>query len=238
MSKASESALEIAVFDEDSSFARGLCAMLTTEGYCCRAYSSFVASELAVQALDVVVLDLGAPRFARLEVIRHIRSLSEVPILVVTADHRERDKVVALDLGADDYLTKPIAPGEFLARVRVALRHSGARGPVGAQVALGDLHINLERREVSLRAVRLALTPTDYKLIALLARNVGRVVSHARLLQAGWGPNAHDPHYLRVYMARLRRKLDPERSGSRFIVTEPGVGYRLSEQASSQRGKT
>jgi two-component system KDP operon response regulator KdpE len=231
------SIVTIAVFDEDPQFTSSVCAVLTAEGYRCRAYPSFVQPEFDVHALEVVVLDLEASELGRLEAIRRIRRSSEVPILVVTADSREENKVLALDAGADDYLTKPIAPGEFLARVRVALRHSRARGPSGAQVALGDLHIDLVRREVTLGAGRLALTPTDYKLIALLARNVGRVVSHARLLHAGWGPNVHDPHYLRVYMARLRRKLDPDRSGLRFIVTEPGIGYRLTEQPVS-RGKT
>ncbi|MES1173538.1 MAG: response regulator transcription factor [Myxococcales bacterium] len=228
-----ESNAKIAVFDEDPQFARSVCAVLAAEGHCCQTYPSFVGSEFDASAVEVVVLDLGDSEPGRLEAIRCIRKSSEVPIVVVTAGRREEDKVLALDVGADDYLIKPLAPGEFLARIRVALRHGRARSPTGAQVQLGDLRIDLVRREVTLRAGRLALTPTDYKLIALLARNLGRVVSHARLLHAGWGPNAHDPHYLRVYMARLRRKLDPDRSGSRFIVTEPGIGYRLSEQAGS-----
>jgi two-component system KDP operon response regulator KdpE len=174
-----------------------------------------------------------------LNAIRRIRSASDIPIVVVTERADEQDKISALDAGADDYLTRPLGAGEFLARMRVALRHGRARrGPHGGQLAIRDLRIDLMKREVSLRGLRLALTPTDYKLLSLLARNVGRVVSHEQLLQEAWGPNAHDPHYLRVYMARLRRKLDPERAGTRYIVTEAGVGYRLvaEEKMQAERG--
>ena len=226
----------LAIFDEDPEFASNLCLMLTAEGYRCRSFSRFSESELALDARDAkaIVLDLAATELDRVEAIRCIRAESDVPILVVTADSREREKVRALDAGADDYLTKPLAAGEFLARVRLALRHGDAcRGSSGKLIEVGDLRIELVSREVTLCGLRLALTPTDYKLLALLARNQGRVVLHEQLLREAWGPNARDPHYLRVYMARLRRKLDPARVGLRFIVTEPGVGYRLSAQLGS-----
>jgi two-component system KDP operon response regulator KdpE len=220
----------LVIIDEDRQFARWLRTTLERADYRCLEFSSYPEAAVAVEAqhATAVVLDLAAFELDRLGVIRSIRSASDVPILVVTERAQERDKVSALDAGADDYLTKPIAAGEFLARVRVALRHGRVRrGPRGGRVQVDQLSIDLLRRDVSLRGVRLALTPTDYKLLALLARNVGRVVPHEQLLHEAWGPNVRDPHYLRVYMARLRRKLDPERAGVRYIVTEAGVGYRL-----------
>ena len=220
----------LVIIDEDARFSRWLCTTLEAEGYRCLEFRIYPESEPSLDAggVDAVVLDLAARKLDRLGAIRDIRRTSDVPILVVTERASERDKVSALDAGADDYLLKPLAAGEFFARLRVALRHGKARrGPSDGQVLVGGLHVDLLSRQVSLHAVRLALTPTDYKLLALLARNVGRVVPHQKLLREGWGPNVRDPHYLRVYMARLRRKLDPERSGVRYIVTEAGVGYRL-----------
>ena len=236
--ESSELGSVLAIFDEHPQFASSLCAMLAAEGYVCRAFSCFTESALEreIPSVQAVILDLAAPGLGRLEAIRRIRAASEVPIVVVTADDRERDKVRALDAGADDYLTKPLAAGEFLARVRLALRHGRARsGKRGKPIEVGALRIELEQREVTLGGQRLALTPTDYKLLSLLARNLGSVVPHARLLHEAWGPNARDPHYLRVYMARLRRKLDPGRQGVRFILTEPGVGYRLAERLTPSR---
>lgn len=233
---ASESGPAIAIFDEDSQFASGVGALLATAGFRCLAFPRFTVSAMArqISGVKAVFLDLAGSDLGRLEAIRHIRGASDVPIVVVTADDLERDKVRALDAGADDYLTKPIMPGEFMARVRLALRHGQERsGRKAATVELGELRIDLVRREASLSGERLALTPTDYRLLALLSRNQGRVVTRERLLHDGWGPKARDPHYLRVYMARLRRKLDPAREGTRYIVTEPGVGYRLTASLSA-----
>ena len=229
----------LAVVDEDEQFTRGLCAMLAGEGYRCLVFARYSATELDLNSLGVqaVLLDLASADRAQVAAIRRIREASDVPILVVTSHADEQDKVCALDAGADDYLTKPLALGEFLARVRVALRHGRARrGAYRGQVDVGELRIELLRREATLRGEQLLLTPTDYKLLALLARNLGRIVPHGQLLREAWGPNVKDPHYLRVYMARLRRKLDPERSGLRYIMTAPGVGYRLSAQPEPPRG--
>jgi two-component system KDP operon response regulator KdpE len=225
-----EPAPRVAIIDEDARFARYLCATLQAAGYKCAVFSSFSAIAGPIEQLgaQAVLLDLAAPELKRLEAIARIRAVSVVPILVLSARADEADKVSALDAGADDYLTKPVASGELLARLRVAERHGRARRhSSGERVTSGDLTVDLLTREVSVGGTRLSLTPTDYKLLALLARNIGRVVPREQLLQEGWGPQAHDPHYLRVYMARLRRKLDPRRAGVRFITTETGIGYRL-----------
>jgi len=220
----------VAIVDEDSLSRAWLRATLEGAGYRAESFASYADFQprFGECGAEAVLLDLAAPELARLDAIDSIRKLSELPIVVVTANAAERDKVSALDAGADDYLLKPLTAGEFLARVRVALRHGRARRlPHGGRIEIDALSIDLVTREVTLAGARLSLTPTDYKLLALLARNLERVVPHRQLLQEAWGPNARDPHYLRVYMARLRRKLDPERLGMRYIVTEAGVGYRL-----------
>ncbi len=220
----------LAIIDEDPRFTRALCATLSAGGYRCATFARYPARGLQIEDLGIqaILLDLSALGHDRVAVIRAIRNTSQVPILIVTTSTTEHDKISALDAGADDYLTKPLASGEFLARVRVALRHGRARRHSrGEQVRVGELHIHLLTRTVTLRGSLLALTPTDYRLLALLARNLGRVVAREQLLIEGWGPHAQDLHYLRVYMARLRRKLDPDRTGVQFIATEAGIGYRL-----------
>ena len=220
----------LAIIGTDAGAAHWLHSTLEAADYRCLSFATHDDCERQIDALDIkaVLLDDAGPTATRIQAIRGIRSVSDVPVLIVTECAEERDKVDSLDAGADDYLTKPVAAGEFLARVRVALRHGRARGrALGGRVRVGDLSLDLLAREVTLAGVRLALTPTDYKLLTLLARNQGRVVTHRQLLQEAWGPNARDPHYLRVYMARLRRKLDPQRSSVQFITTEAGIGYRL-----------
>jgi two-component system KDP operon response regulator KdpE len=180
---------------------------------------------------EVVLLDLGLPDLDGLEVTREIRRYAQTPIIVISARGKEQDKVTALDLGADDYLTKPFGVSELLARIRVALRHSTLPGG-GAEPVFqaGEVRVDLARRQVFLGDQEAHLTPTEYKLLATLIRHAGRVVTHRQLLQEVWGANYGDQtHYLRVYMAQLRHKLEPDPTRPRLLTTEPGVGYRLRE---------
>jgi two-component system, OmpR family, KDP operon response regulator KdpE len=180
---------------------------------------------------DVILLDLGLPDGDGLEVTREIRRSARMPIIVLSARGREQDKVAALDLGADDYLTKPFGVSELLARIRVALRHSLPDATADQPVfRTGELRVDLVRREVFRGDERAHLTPTEYKLLSALIRHAGRVVTHRQLLQEVWGANyADQTHYLRVYMAQLRHKLERDPTRPRLLTTEPGVGYRLRD---------
>jgi two-component system KDP operon response regulator KdpE len=187
--------------------------------------------QAAARQPDVVVLDLGLPDIDGLEVIRRLREWTAVPIIVLSARGQERDKIAALDAGADDYVAKPFAVGELLARLRVALRHAARRSsePEDAVFRQGDLRVDLARRRVFIGEQEVRLTRTEYRLLATLVRYAGRVLTHRQLLQEVWGPSHLDQsHYLRVYMAQLRRKLEADPARPRFMLTEPGVGYRLA----------
>jgi two-component system KDP operon response regulator KdpE len=178
---------------------------------------------------DLILLDLGLPDGDGLEVARQIRRTSRTPIIVLSARGQEHDKVTALDLGADDYLTKPFGVQELLARVRVALRHGSLpQGSPGAVFESGELRVDLERRLVYRQGGEVHLTPTEYRLLAMLVRSAGKVLTHRQLLQGVWGDNYEgQTHYLRVYMAQLRQKLERDSARPVFLLTEPGVGYRL-----------
>jgi len=181
---------------------------------------------------EVILLDLGLPDRDGLEVTRELRRSTSAPIIIISARGQELDKVTALDLGADDYLTKPFSEGELLARIRVALRHA-ALPPGGATETVfetGEITVDLVRRVVLRDGEEVHLTPTEYKLLTTLIRNAGRVVTHGQLLKEVWGANYRDQtHYLRVYMAQLRHKLEKDPARPRFLTTEPGVGYRLRD---------
>jgi two-component system KDP operon response regulator KdpE len=186
-------------------------------------------SQAATRNPDVVLLDLGLPDLDGVEVTRRLREWSRTPIVVISARGEEGDKIAALDAGADDYLTKPFAVGELLARIRVALRHreQGLEQPAEA-VTLGEVRIDLARRQVWRGEDEVRLTPTEFKLLATLVRHAGRVMTHRMLLKDAWGPPyASQTQYLRVYMGQLRRKLEADPARPRYLVTEPGVGYRL-----------
>jgi two-component system, OmpR family, KDP operon response regulator KdpE len=179
---------------------------------------------------DIVLLDLGLPDVDGLEVTRRIREWSRVPIIVLSARGQESDKVAALDAGADDYVTKPFAVGELLARMRVALRHAlqADGGPEEPVFEIGDLRVDLAERRVQMAGTEIHLTPTEYKLLAVLARHAGRVITHRQLLKEVWGVNAiQHTHYLRVYMTQLRHKLERDPARPQYLQTELGVGYRL-----------
>ncbi|MEW5935355.1 MAG: response regulator [Bacillota bacterium] len=176
---------------------------------------------------DLVVLDLGLPDIDGLEVIRRLREWSAVPIIVLSVRERESEKIAALDAGADDYVTKPFGLGELLARMRAALRRAaGSRDE--PLVRAGGLTVDLAHRTVTVDGREVKLTPTEYEILKHLAMNPGRVLTHRQLLRAIWGPGyEEETHYLRVYVSQLRRKVEPDPARPRYIVTEPGVGYRL-----------
>ena len=188
----------------------------------------------AVGQPDLVILDLGLPDIDGLEVTRRLRDWSAVPIIVISARGKELDKVAALDVGADDYLTKPFGVGELLARVRVALRHAArADNSTGEPVfEVGGLLVDLARREVKVDGAQIHLTPNEFRLLAILVKNAGMVMTHRQLLREVWGPGSGDEtHYVRVYMNQLRQKIEPDPSRPKYLLTETGVGYRLAAEA-------
>ena len=187
------------------------------------------------QPPDLIILDLGLPDMDGVEIIDQVRQWSQLPIIILSARDQERDKIDALDRGADDYLTKPFGVGELLARLRVALRHR-ARSVVGEDrtdtlFESGDLRVDLERRQVTVAGIEVHLTPIEYRLLATLIAHAGKVLTHRMLLREVWGPgHAEEVHQLRVHMANLRRKIEVEPAQPRYILTEQGVGYRLAEE--------
>jgi two-component system KDP operon response regulator KdpE len=178
---------------------------------------------------DLILLDLGLPDLEGNEVIRQIREWTATPIIVLSARDQEQAKVAALDLGADDYITKPFGVNELLARVRTALRHVARTDDNGESVFLLDnLKVDLGRRQVFVSGKEVHLTPIEYKLLTTLIRYAGKVLTHRQLLKEVWGPlHVDEGHYLRVYMRQLRNKLERNPAQPRYLVTELGVGYRL-----------
>ncbi len=178
---------------------------------------------------ELVLLDLGLPDADGLEVVKTLRGWSKVPVIVLSARGREADKVEALDLGADDYLTKPFGVSELLARIRVALRHAGpaAESPI---FRFGSLELDASKRVVTLAGAEVHLTPLEYRLLALLATHAGKVLTHRQILKEVWGPGHESQvHTLRVFMGALRKKIEAEPARPKLLITEPGVGYRLRE---------
>lgn len=187
-------------------------------------------AQAALAKPDLVVLDLGLPDMDGKDVLAELREWSQVPVLVLSVRASEGEKVLALDGGANDYVTKPFAIQEFLARVRVLLRQAGAGEPEAARIASGPLCVDFAYRRVTLDDVEVALTRKEYAVLAMLARHIGRVVTQQQLLKDIWGPtHVEDSHYLRVVVGHLRQKLGDDPAAPRFIVTEAGVGYRLLE---------
>ncbi len=176
---------------------------------------------------DIVLLDLGLPDMDGKEVIRRIRARTTVPIIVISARHQESEKIAALDVGADDYIDKPFALGELLARIRVALRRHKRQATRPTGFESNELVIDFATREVRLRGEVLKLSPKEYNLLVTLAESSGQVVTQRRLLAAGWGRSDTDTQYLRTYIGLLRQKVEINPSDPQIIQTEPGVGYRL-----------
>ena len=225
-------ALVVLVIEDEAPIRRFLRASLDTQGY--RLIEAATGEdglrEAGTRQPDVVLLDLGLPDLDGLEVIRRLREWTAVPIIVLSARGQERDKVAALDAGADDYLSKPFGVGELLARLRVVQRHAArlSRDSTDPLFRAGELTVDLGSRGVRVRDREVRLSPIEYRLLATLVRHAGRVMTHRQLLQEVWGPGYTDQtEYVRVYMKHLRHKLEADPARPRLLLTEPGVGYRL-----------
>jgi Response regulators consisting of a CheY-like receiver domain and a winged-helix DNA-binding domain len=183
---------------------------------------------------DLILLDLGLPDMDGIEVLRNIRTWSSIPIIVVSARGHEREKVEALDLGADDYITKPFGTSELLARIRTAVRHNQKTRedshPDFDKITIGNLLVDYEKRIVKVDDKEVHLTPIEYKIIVLLSKNVGKVLTHDYLIKEIWGPYVNENQTLRVNMANIRRKLEANPAEPRYILTEVGVGYRMVDE--------
>ena len=229
----------ILLIEDEPQMRRFLRITLQAQGY--RLVEAETGNDGLLQAAarnpDVVLLDLGLPDMDGLEVTMRLREWAQTPIIVISAREQEQDKVKALDAGADDYLTKPFNAGELLARIRVALRHAlrqrmGRQEPV---FTLENLRVDLHRRQVFIDGNEVHLTPIEYKLLTALIRHAGKVITHRQLLTEVWGPaHASEVQYLRVYMTQLRHKLEADPARPRFLMNEPGVGYRLKYDPSEE----
>ncbi|WP_243304627.1 response regulator [Geothrix oryzisoli] len=224
----------ILIIEDEEALRRFLIPTLSGQKY--QVLSAATAAEGLAMARshnpDLVLLDLGLPDMDGMAVLKGIRSWSRKPVVILSARNQERDKVRALDQGADDYLAKPFGAAELLARIRVALRHTIPADVAEPVVFSGGFRIDLERREVSLGGRIVKLTALEYRLLEALVRRNGKVATHSQLLAEVWGPGGEgNTHYLRIYMAMLRRKLEADPTRPRHFITEPNVGYRLNLDA-------
>jgi len=225
--------LRVLVVDDERAIRRYLHAALNAQGYAVfEASGGKEALNMVVaDRPDLIILDLGLPDMDGVEVTRQLREWTHIPIIILSVREQDRDKIDALDAGADDYLTKPFSSGELMARMRAALRRSvqSTSEPV---FETDDMKVDLTRRQVRVSGEEILLTPTEYDLLRILVQNAGRVLTHRQLLRQVWG-NAYEneTHLLRVNMSNLRRKIEPDPTRPRYIITEPGVGYRLKTEA-------
>ncbi|HEY1014549.1 MAG TPA: response regulator [Herpetosiphonaceae bacterium] len=223
----------ILLIEDEPPIRRFLRASLPSHGYALReaATGEDGLLQAAMHRPAVIILDLGLPDIDGQDVTRQLREWTQTPIIILSARGRDDDKIAALDAGADDYLTKPFSLGELLARLRVALRHAArAPGQSGEpDFRVGELRVDSIRRQVWVRDAEIHLTPTEYKLLTTLVQHAGKVVTHRQLLREVWGPGYdEEQQYVRVYMGQLRHKLEAEPARPRYLLTEPGVGYRLA----------
>lgn len=221
----------ILVVDDEEQIRRALRSILSTRGY--KLEMAATAEEALLKAIDappdLVVLDLALPDRSGIEVCRELRTWMSAPILVLSVRANEADKIEALDEGADDYLTKPFSAGELLARIRALLRRAAALTSPPPVVTSGDLEIDIARRRVTRAGEEIALTPTEFDILAYLARNAGLVVTQRMILEQVWGPEwVEDAQTLRVHVSNLRKKIEPHPGGPHYIITEPGVGFRFA----------
>jgi two-component system, OmpR family, KDP operon response regulator KdpE len=227
------SGLNVLVVDDEPQILRFLKPALTASGYDVRhAASGREALRLiATHSPDLVVLDLGLPDMDGKDALREARRFYSAPIVVLSARDREAEKIEALDLGADDYVEKPFAIGELLARLRTALRHRSGGAIETKLVEAGGLIVDLQNRRVARNGAPIKLTPREYDLLSVLARHAGRVLTHGHILTAIWGPaHKEDTQYLRVFVGQLRAKLETDPASPRLIRTESGIGYRFGEE--------
>jgi two-component system KDP operon response regulator KdpE len=224
----------ILVVDNEIEIVRALQRSLTMHGYVVYTASSGeeALDDIAHHRPDLVVLDLGLPCISGLEVCRRVRAQSSLPIIVLSVKDTERDKVIALDLGADDYICKPFGMNEVLARIRVALRHAAQVGSgVEPIFTAGPLRVNFARRQVQVNGQEVKLSPTEYDLLKAFIRKSGKILTRQMLLSQVWGAGyGTESHYLHVYVGQLRRKIEPDPTHPRLIHTISGIGYRLSSE--------
>lgn len=225
----------ILVVEDDCQIRNFIKYIIEKEGYklfnACNGENAL--SIIVSEKIDLIILDLGLPDFDGIKIIEKIREWSEVPIIVVSARDQDKDKVLALDTGADDYITKPFSASELLARIRVAIRHLNKHNmnTIQTSFSVGDLVIDFEKRVVSIKDEKIHLTPNEYSLITLLAKNAGKVITTSIILKEIWGLNyGSDTQALRALMAGLRRKIEDVPAKPRYIITEIGVGYRLVDE--------
>ena len=225
------SAPRVLVVDDEPQIVRGLKIILRSAGYTVEAAESkaYALASLAARPPDALVLDLVLPDGQGVEVCQEVRRWSRLPILVLSAVGDEREKVRALDAGADDYVTKPFGTDELLARLRAVLRRSVQAGG-SPRLELGELVIDLADRSVTRSGTEVHLTPIEFEIVRVLAQHHGRLVTQRQLLQEVWGPEyGQETHYLRVHVAHIRAKLEPDSSRPMYLITEPGVGYRMRD---------
>lgn len=223
--------VDVLIVEDEQNLSRMLSTTLTAEGYVVT--TALRADEaLARVALDdplLILLDLGLPDMDGLSLLPLLKERCAAQIIIVSARSHESEKIAALDAGAEDYLTKPFSVAELLARLRVAQRRQRDSQPISQRYEVADLVLDLDKHEVWLAGELIKLTPKEYKLLAVLAQSAGRVVTHSQLLQAIWGRHhSNDTHYLRIYLRQLRQKIERDPAEPRYLLTEPGVGYRLA----------
>jgi two-component system KDP operon response regulator KdpE len=224
--------VRVLVVDDEAAIHRFLGPALLANGYeVVRADSGEAALDaVARRAPDIVVLDLGLPDLDGKDVLRRLRTWSQVPVVILSARDREAEKIEALDLGADDFVNKPFGVGELMARLRAALRHHTQGEAAVPVLQIDDLEIDLPRHRVIRAGTEIKLTPKEFELLALLVRHAGKVITHRQLLAQVWGKaHEHDTQYLRVYVAQLRQKIERDPAVPALILTEPGIGYRIGE---------
>ena len=229
--------MKVLAVDDEPQILRALRASLAARGHevLTAPNGETALDTLATMEVDLVVLDLGLPGIDGLEVIRRLRSWSQVPVIVLSVREAQADKIAALDAGADDFVTKPFAMDELLARTRAVLRRIGPGTPESPVVRAGDLEVDLSHRAVTRAGEPVHLTPTEYALLELLVANPGKLLTHRFLLRKVWGDGYQDQsNYLRVYVAGLRKKLEKDPAAPVHILTEPGVGYRWAAEGGSE----